>query len=249
MNTSPHKKESDRLQKIKALLSKLTKAQIIIIAAIAACAIVGGMLLWREWDARRPMDFSIPEPVASATDITDDPVPTSTQADIPASKPGSTGTAAPPPSTAPTPETSKAPSSGSSSASSKALTLKEDETAILLVSGKKIAVKRGVDEVTLKKHVGWMESSAAPGETGVCVLMGHRDRELKHMKNVMIGSELTLRTPEGDYAYTVYAMDIIEKDTPAQIPATTESELMIVTCYPFYYSGSAPQQIVIMARR
>jgi len=118
-----------------------------------------------------------------------------------------------------------------------------------MVSGKKISVKRGIDETTLKKHVGWMETSAAPGETGVCVLMGHRDKELKHMKNVKVGTVLILRTPNGDFSYTVYTMEILEKDTPARIPATSSAELMIATCYPFYYSGSAPQQIVFYARQ
>ena len=132
--------------------------------------------------------------------------------------------------------------------SEKPLSLREDEIALLMVSGKKIAIKRGIDEITLKKYVGWMETSAAPEETGVCVLMGHRDKDLKHMKNVKVGTALTLRTANGDFYYTVYAIEILDKDTPARIPATPSAELMIATCYPFYYSGSAPQQIVFYAR-
>ena len=127
-----------------------------------------------------------------------------------------------------------APSSTLANSSEKPLSLKEDEIALLMVSGKRIAVKRGIDETTLKKHVGWMETSATPGETGVCVLMGHRDKELKHMKNVKVGTALTLRTANGDISYTVYAMEILEKDAPARIPATSSAELMIATCYPFY---------------
>ena len=132
--------------------------------------------------------------------------------------------------------------------SEKPLSLKEDEIALLMVNGKKVPIKRGIDEMTLKKHVGWMETSAVRGEEGVCVLMGHRDRELKHMKNVKAGTVLTLRAANKDFSYTVSAMEILDKDTPAKIPATSSAELMIVTCYPFYYSGSAPQQIVFYAR-
>ena len=141
------------------------------------------------------------------------------------------------------------PSSILANSSEKPLSLKEDEIALLIVSGKKIAIKRGIDETTLKKHVGWIETSAVPGEVGVCVLMAHRDKDLKRMKNVKGGTVLTLRTPKGDFPYTVYAMEILDKDTPARIPATSSTELMIVTCYSFYYSGSAPQQIVFYARQ
>lgn len=235
------------IEKNRAILRRLCRPRFFIIAGIAAALIAGAVLLYVEWDARRPMDFSIPEPVASATDIADDFAPTASPTNISANNPDGMLPSISSSSAAARPETTNSPSSGSSSTSAKPLTLEEDEVAILLVSGKKIAVKRGVDEVTLEKHVGWMETSAAPGETGVCVLMGHPDRELKHMKNVKIGSELTLRTPEGDYIYTVYAMDIIDKDKPAQIPATTSCELMIVTCFPFYFSGSAPQQLIVKA--
>lgn len=236
------------IDKLRLFLQKLCKPRFLILGVIAAALIAGGILLYMEWDARRPMDFTIPEPVTSSVQSGDDPALAS-PTDLPARTsivPAREGT--PKPSAEPTPEALKAPSSGAST-TDKPLSLKEDEVAMLLFSGKKIAVKRGVDEMTLDKHVGWMETSAAPGDIGVCVLMGHRDRELKHMKNVKIGSELTLRTLDGDFTYTVYAMDIIDKDTPAQIPATTSSELMILTCYPFYFSGSAPQQIVISARR
>ena len=64
-----------------------------------------------------------------------------------------------------------------------------------------------------------MGTSTAPCEVGACVPMGHRDKDQKHMKNVKVGTVLTLRATNGDFSYAVYAMEILDKDAPARIPA------------------------------
>ena len=241
------------IKKIRFFMEIFLKPRSLLLIGIASALVAGAVLLYVEWDARRPMDFTMPEMTETSTNLNDVQTSTTIAIDIliddllPMQQTPTTVEAA----TSKPLNASGTPISSSSipaNSSEKPLSLKEDEIALLMVSGKKIAIKRGIDETTLKKHVGWMETSAAPGETGVCVLMGHRDRDLKHMKNVKVGTALTLRTASEDFSYTVYAMEILDKDTPARIPATSSAELMIATCYPFYYSGSAPQQIVFYAR-
>ena len=219
-------------------LHALRKPRTLILIGIASALVAGAVLLYMEWDARRPMDFTMPEIAETSTNLNDVETPTTSATDIltkPFSIPQSPTTVEA--ATSNPVDASETPISSSSipaNSSEKPLLLKEDEIALLMVSGKKISIKRGIDETTLKKHVGWMETSAAPGEIGVCVLMGHRDKDLKHMKNVKVGTVLTLRMANRDFFYTVYAMEILDKDTPARIPATSSAELMIATCYPFY---------------
>ena len=51
---------------------------------------------------------------------------------------------------------------------------KKDTNAafFLVINDEKVNIARGVDESTLKKTPGWLESSAEPGEEGVCVVYG-----------------------------------------------------------------------------
>jgi LPXTG-site transpeptidase (sortase) family protein len=227
------------------LKTRFLNPQGIMIVILAACIVAGGSLIYQEWEARRPMDFSLPQPVfttsvASETDVNEWLYPAITPPKAPPRTPPPASAVTSGASTGLPPRTPSAPTTEQTGVG-KSLSLKPDEIGQLTIEGKKISIKRGIAETTLKKNVGWMETSAAPGQPGVCVLMGHRDQDLKQLKKIKVGGVITVETPDGSFAYTVYAMDILDKDTAAQIPAAEGAELMLVTCYPFYFSGSAPQ--------
>ena len=68
-----------------------------------------------------------------------------------------------------------------------------DAAFFLVINGEKVNIARGVDEATLKKTPGWLESSAEPGEEGVCVVYGHRNRNhLRALKDVEIGDTIMI---------------------------------------------------------
>ena len=46
-----------------------------------------------------------------------------------------------------------------------------------------ISVAYGVEESTLKKTPGWLTTSVLPGESGMCVVYGHRNRGRYHYGN------------------------------------------------------------------
>ena len=48
------------------------------------------------------------------------------------------------------------------------------------------------------------------------------------------------------YSYTVESGKIVE-DNNITHAATDRRELVLITCYPFYYSGHAPHQYVVTA--
>lgn len=127
---------------------------------------------------------------------------------------------------------------------------KKDTNAafFLVINDEKVNIACGVDESTLKKSPGWLESSAEPGEEGVCVVYGHRNRKhLRALKGVEVGDTITIETTEGSYAYVIETIRIMNTDEELTIPAMEGTHLMLSTCYPFHYSGKAPQKYVVVA--
>ncbi len=120
-----------------------------------------------------------------------------------------------------------------------------------ITTNKKIGmytVMPDVDEETLKDNIGWLPSSSFPGEEGVCVFMGHRDTDFKILKYIETGDILTITTSGEIFNYEVKKTDIINSDTNLRFSATYGCSLILITCYPFYYSGHAPQKMVVFAK-
>jgi len=105
-----------------------------------------------------------------------------------------------------------------------------------------------VEENTLDKHIGHLPFSANPGEAGLCVLMGHRDRDLKILKYAKIGDIFTIQKNGTDCRYQVTDIVINENASPLTFPVTGTPSLAIVTCYPFDFLGPAPQRVILYCR-
>ncbi len=119
---------------------------------------------------------------------------------------------------------------------------------VLTIHGKDITIAPSVDEATLEKTPGWLNTSASPGEEGVCVVYGHRNRNhLQILKDVTYGETITVTMPNGTvYTYVIESMEILESNEDLRIPTLTGQHLMLTTCYPFYYTGHAPKKYSIV---
>jgi LPXTG-site transpeptidase (sortase) family protein len=120
---------------------------------------------------------------------------------------------------------------------------------ILCIGKKEIPVAIGVDEATLADGPGWMPDSALPGQVGMSVILGHRNRKhLRPLQDVEIGDSLCFRYPDGrEYTYTVSEIVKYEDTADWRLPALGGNTLVLVTCYPFHYSGNAPGKYVVTA--
>jgi sortase A len=68
------------------------------------------------------------------------------------------------------------------------------------------------------------------------------------LKDIRKGDDIVLETRTGKYLYRVKSMKVVSpKDTEALQP-TSNAELNLITCYPFYYVGSAPKRFVVEAQ-
>ena len=112
-----------------------------------------------------------------------------------------------------------------------------------------ISVAYGVEESTLKKTPGWLTTSVLPGDNGMCVVYGHRNRNhLKILEKVTVGDIITATKDGIAYTYAVSDVAIYESTSDWRLLTLDGSTLVLVTCYPFRYSGHAPGKYMVTAQ-
>jgi sortase A len=115
--------------------------------------------------------------------------------------------------------------------------------------GLRVPVFEGTDELTLNRGAGWIAGTARPGENGNVGIAGHRDGFFRGLKDVRVGDAVSLATREGYVTYRVDGIRIVEPERVEVLEAGEASSLTLVTCYPFYFVGSAPQRFIVHATR
>jgi sortase A len=105
----------------------------------------------------------------------------------------------------------------------------------------------GTDDFTLNHAVGRIAGTARPGELGNIGIAGHRDSFFRGLKDVGAGDVIELKRLQGTDTYVVDEIQIVgPKDVEILQPGPVPS-LTLVTCYPFYFFGSAPQRYIVKA--
>ena len=115
-------------------------------------------------------------------------------------------------------------------------------------AGLSVMVMDGTDDATLRVAVGHIPGTRLPGPAGNVGLAGHRDSFFRGLSKLRIGDEITLTTREDTLHYTVESMRIVSPDDVSVLEDTSYPALTLVTCYPFYYVGPAPQRWIVGAR-
>lgn len=111
-------------------------------------------------------------------------------------------------------------------------------------------VREGVGDDILREAVGHIPSTAFPGEPGNVALAGHRDTFFRKLRNIRQNDKIVVSTTQGEYAYQVESVKIVlPQDVSVLKPVAGEQALTLVTCYPFYYVGSAPKRFIVRARQ
>ncbi|HXI43520.1 MAG TPA: class D sortase, partial [Bryobacteraceae bacterium] len=108
-------------------------------------------------------------------------------------------------------------------------------------------VVEGTDSADLRRGPGHLEGSALPGSNGNCVIAGHRDTHFRLLKNLRQGDRIEIETAAGDFIYRVSGTSIVAPRNTAPLRPTGQPVLNLITCYPFYFAGPAPQRYVVHA--
>ena len=110
-------------------------------------------------------------------------------------------------------------------------------------------VVEGIGKTTLRRAVGHIPGTALPGEPGNVCLTGHRDTFFRPLKDLKIKDEIQVSTLEGNFNYEVESLRVVEPDNVGVLAPSGHNVLTLVTCYPFYYVGPAPQRWIVRARQ
>jgi sortase A len=128
-------------------------------------------------------------------------------------------------------------------------TLKMDFTPVGVLRIQKLGIEvpvfDGTDEVILNRGVGRIIGSARVGEVGNVGIAGHRDGFFRPLKDIKVGDTLTLDTMAGTEVYAVDNITLTIPDDVSVLASTTKPTLTLVTCYPFYFIGDAPQRYIV----
>jgi sortase A len=115
--------------------------------------------------------------------------------------------------------------------------------------GIEVAVLDGTDEWTLNRAVGLIEDTARPGSDGNVAIAGHRDGFFRGLKDIRAGDTLELESFGRVDSYRVEQTWIVEPEDVSVLDPTPTPSVTLVTCYPFYFVGSAPQRFIVRAER
>ena len=110
-----------------------------------------------------------------------------------------------------------------------------------------VPVLEGTDELTLNRGVGHIDGTPFPGEAGNIGVAGHRDGFFRGLKDVRVGDPVDLYTQNGNTRYVVDEIRIVPPEDVSVLGPRSRSSITLVTCYPFYFVGSAPLRYIVHA--
>ncbi len=110
-----------------------------------------------------------------------------------------------------------------------------------------VPVLEGTNDLALDRGVGHISGTVLPGEAGNIGIAGHRDGFFRVLKDVKPGDAIDLVGPDRTDRYVVDQILLVRPDDVSVLQSRSSSSLTLVTCYPFYYVGSAPQRYIVQA--
>jgi sortase A len=111
----------------------------------------------------------------------------------------------------------------------------------------RVPIFEGTDDLVLNRGAGWIVGTSRPGENGNVGVAGHRDGVFRGLKDVVRGDRLNVMMPERTLTYVVDDIVIVEPRDVYVLEPRERPSLTLVTCYPFYFVGNAPQRYIVHA--
>ena len=110
-----------------------------------------------------------------------------------------------------------------------------------------VPLLEGTDDLVLNRGVGRIIGTARPGELGNIGVAGHRDGFFRGLKDLNQGDLIELETLTLTDTYRIDAITIVTPQDVHVLEHQSVPTLTLVTCYPFYFVGSAPKRYIVSA--
>jgi len=111
----------------------------------------------------------------------------------------------------------------------------------------RVPVLEGTDDLTLNRAVGHIAGTPRPDEEGNIGIAGHRDGFFRVLKDITPGDTIELQTTRATDRYIVDQIVLVSPNDVSVLQPRSVRSLTLVTCYPFYFIGSAPQRYIVHA--
>jgi sortase A len=105
-----------------------------------------------------------------------------------------------------------------------------------------VMVMEGVSNRTLRLGAGHIPGTPLG-------IAAHRDSFFRPLKDIKKGDTIKFATVEGTREYRVTATEIVGPKDTFVLDNQSDDEMTLVTCYPFYYIGSAPKRFIVQAEK
>lgn len=109
-------------------------------------------------------------------------------------------------------------------------------------------VVEGVNRKDLLMGPGHLPDTPEPGQTGNAVISAHRDTFFRHIHELKKGDYIVVQRAGRQFRYEVMGKKILQPDDVWVTKPTPDSQLTLLTCYPTYYIGPAPERLAVFSK-
>jgi sortase A len=103
------------------------------------------------------------------------------------------------------------------------------------------------NERNLNRGAVLVSGTAAPESDGNVAIAAHRDGFFRALKDVTVGDVVEVESASHRRLYRVTELSIVAPTDTSPLRGTAQPAVTLVTCYPFYFVGSAPQRYIVRA--
>lgn len=112
-----------------------------------------------------------------------------------------------------------------------------------------VPIFNGTSDLILNRGLGRIIGTSRIDQQGNLGIAGHRDSFFRGLKDIKVGDTMELKTLSGNDHYKVTSITITHPDDVSVLAPTDDSTITLVTCYPFYFVGHAPERYIVKAKK
>lgn len=110
-----------------------------------------------------------------------------------------------------------------------------------------VPVYPDLGERNLNRGAGLVNAASVADSEGNIAIAAHRDGYFRALSRVRLGDLVELESISGPRQYRIESLRIVDPHDLSPLQATAGPALTLVTCYPFWFVGNAPQRYIVRA--
>lgn len=100
-------------------------------------------------------------------------------------------------------------------------------------------------ELHLNRGAGLIAGMGLPDKGGNLGIAGHRDGFFRVLKDAAPGQRIEIVTKSRTHVFNVVSTEVVDATDLRVLADTLDPTVTLVTCYPFYFIGHAPQRFIV----